>query len=94
MDSDRNLEPELDADPVIFVLHDVQDVNKKIIFQKKVLGLLLFEGTFTSFFKVIWKLQNSRNQCFSYYFCLMIEGSGFVSLAVYVMWITFHCTRL
>jgi hypothetical protein len=24
--------------------------------------------------------QNSRNQCFSYYFCLMIEGSGSVSL--------------
>jgi hypothetical protein len=22
------------------------------------------------------KSQNSRNQCFSYYFCLMIEGSG------------------
>jgi hypothetical protein len=24
--------------------------------------------------------QNSRNQCFSYYFCLMIEGSGSVYL--------------
>ncbi len=26
--------------------------------------------------KVIKKSQNSRNQCFSYYFCLMVEGSG------------------
>jgi hypothetical protein len=26
--------------------------------------------------KVIKKSQNSRNQCLSYYFCLMIEGSG------------------
>ncbi len=26
--------------------------------------------------KVIKKSQNRRNQCFSYYFCLMIEGSG------------------
>jgi hypothetical protein len=35
--------------------------------------------TFTSFFKdkkVIKKLQNSRNQGFSNYFCLMTEGSG------------------
>jgi hypothetical protein len=24
--------------------------------------------------------QNSRNRCFSYYFCLMIEGSGSISL--------------
>ncbi len=40
---------------------------------------LLFEGTFTSFF-LRWKgikySQKSRNQGFSYYFCLMIEGSG------------------
>ncbi len=41
--------------------------------------LLLFEGTFTSFFKdkkSKKKSQNSRNQGFSYYFCLMIEGTG------------------
>jgi hypothetical protein len=32
-------------------------------------------GTFTSFFqdKVIKKLQNSRNQGFSYYFCMMMH---------------------
>ncbi len=32
--------------------------------------------------KVIKKSQNSRNQCFSYYFCLMIEGSGFGSISL------------
>jgi hypothetical protein len=30
--------------------------------------------------KKIKKSQNSRNQGFSYYFCLMIEGSGFGSV--------------
>ncbi len=40
--------------------------------------LLLFEGTFTSFFKdkSQKESQNSRNQGFSIYFCMMIEGSG------------------
>ncbi len=40
----------------------------------------LFECPFTSFFKK--KAQNSRNQGFSYYFCLVIEwaGSGSISL--------------
>jgi hypothetical protein len=39
-------------------------------------------GTFTSFFKdkikSKKKSQNSRNQGFSYYFCLMMEGAGSV----------------
>jgi hypothetical protein len=39
MDQDR------DPDPVIFV-SDLQNVNKKLLF-----GLLIFDGTFTSFFK-------------------------------------------
>jgi hypothetical protein len=30
--------------------------------------------------KVIKKSQYSRNQCFSYYFCLLMEGSGSISL--------------
>jgi hypothetical protein len=62
-----------DPDPAIFVsdLHNSQ--------QTHFFGRLLFEGTFTSFFKnkkIIKESQNSRNQCFSYYFCLMIEGLG------------------
>jgi hypothetical protein len=38
-----------DPDPAIFII-DLQDANKKQIF-KKVFCRLLFEGTFTSFFK-------------------------------------------
>ena len=40
----------MDPDPAIFVIN-LQDVNKKQIFKKKVFLLLLFEGTNTSFFK-------------------------------------------
>ncbi len=32
--------------------------------------------------KVIKKSQNSINQCFPYYFCLMMEGSGAISVSV------------
>ncbi len=61
----------MDPDPVIFVI-DLQDANRKLFFWS-----LLFEDTFTSFFKdKSKKSQNRRNQGFSYYFCLMIEGSG------------------
>jgi hypothetical protein len=64
-----------DADPAIFVI-DLQDAKKK----KKIrfFCLLLFEGTFTSFSKIKSqkKSQSSRNQVFSYYFCLVLEGSG------------------
>jgi hypothetical protein len=38
-----------------------------------------FEARFTSFFskiKIQKDSQNSRSQGFSYYFCMMIEGSG------------------
>ncbi len=53
--------------------------QQKTNFKKKFFCLLLFEATFTSFFKdkkVQRKSHNSRNRGFSYYFCLMIEGSG------------------
>jgi hypothetical protein len=39
-----------DADPAIFVI-DLQDANKKLFFVLKFFCLLLFEGTFTPFFK-------------------------------------------
>jgi hypothetical protein len=65
---------DLDPDPSIFII-DLQDTNKKQILKKNFCRLL-FEGTtFTSFYKGK-KSQNSRNQGFSYYFCIMIEGSG------------------
>jgi hypothetical protein len=45
MDPDPNADP----DPSIFII-DLQDANKKL-FKKKFFCILLFEGTFTSFFK-------------------------------------------
>jgi hypothetical protein len=44
------MDPDPNADPAIF-LSDLQDVNKKQIFENNFFCLLLFEGTFTSFFK-------------------------------------------
>jgi hypothetical protein len=40
----------VDPDPAIFVI-DLQDASKKLIFLTQFFCLLLFEGTFTSFFK-------------------------------------------
>jgi hypothetical protein len=40
----------MDPDPSIFII-DLQDANQKIIFFTKFFCILLFEGTFTSFFK-------------------------------------------
>ncbi len=64
------MDPDADPDPAIFII-DLQDANKKLIFLKHFFCILLLEGTFTSFFKDK-KSQNSRNQNFAYYFCLMI----------------------
>jgi hypothetical protein len=41
-------------DPAIFVI-DLQDANKKLIFYFYFFCYLLFEGTFTSFFKEVSK---------------------------------------
>jgi hypothetical protein len=43
------MDPDLDPDPAIFVIN-LQNANKKLIF-KQFFCVLLFEGTFTSFFK-------------------------------------------
>jgi hypothetical protein len=40
----------MDPDPAIFVI-DLQYANQKLIFFKQFFCTLLFEGTFTSFFK-------------------------------------------
>jgi hypothetical protein len=47
----------VDPDPAFFVI-DLEDANKKPIF-KQIFCLLLFEGTFTSFFKDI----KSKRSC-------------------------------
>jgi hypothetical protein len=46
------MDRDTDPDPAIFV-GDLNDANKKLIFSKKVFLLItvLFEDTFTSFFK-------------------------------------------
>ncbi len=53
----------IDPDPSTFII-DLQDANKKVTLKKVVLHITL------------WRSQSSRNQGFSYYFCLMIEESG------------------
>jgi hypothetical protein len=40
----------MDPDPAIFLV-DLQDANKKLIYEEKKFLLITFEGTFTSFFK-------------------------------------------
>jgi hypothetical protein len=44
------MDPDSDPDPAIFVI-DLQDASKKLIFLHNFFCLLLFEGTFTLFFK-------------------------------------------
>ena len=43
-------DPDPETDPSISIT-DLQDAHKKFFFFKKVSCILLFEGTFTSFFK-------------------------------------------
>ena len=50
MGPDPDSDPDAVSDPAIFVI-DLQDANKKQIFLKQLFCLLLYEGTFTSFFK-------------------------------------------
>jgi hypothetical protein len=69
----------LDPDPAFFVI-DLQDASQKLIFNT------IFSAYYPYFLKVhlhhFSKIksqkepQNCRNQGFSYYFCMMIEGSG------------------
>jgi hypothetical protein len=68
----RLMEPDSDPDPAIFVI-DLKEANKKRI-KKKIFCLLLFEGRLHHFSKVK-SPKEVTNQGFSYYFCLMIEGS-------------------
>jgi hypothetical protein len=65
-------------DPAIFVL-DLQDSYIKL-FLLTCRYLLKYICIIFLRYKVIKKSQNSRNQCFSHHFCLMIEGSGSVPM--------------
>ncbi len=77
MDPDSDVDP----DPAIFVI-DLQSANKKLMFFKNRFSAYYFlkeHFTLTSYFSKIKsqkEVTSSRNQGFSYYFCLVIEGSG------------------
>jgi hypothetical protein len=63
MDADQ------DPDPAVFVIDLPKMPTKNQFKKKRIFGLLLFEGTCTSFSrkKVKKKSQSSRNQGFSYF---------------------------
>ncbi len=67
----------VDPDPAIFVI-DLQDANMKLIFLTSFSAYYSLRYIYIIFKdkKIQKKSQNSRNQGFSYYFCLLIEGSG------------------
>ncbi len=89
-------DPDADPDPAIFVTLDLQDANKKLIYFFYFFCWLLFEGTITSFLKIKSQKEdtNNRNQGFSYYFCLVIEGSGSGSRRPKNMWIRWIRIRI
>jgi hypothetical protein len=72
---------DLDPDPAIFVI--TFKANKKIIFKifsaYYILSLKVHLHHFSKI-KCKKEITNSRNQGFSCYFCLMIEGSGSIPL--------------
>jgi hypothetical protein len=64
-----------DPDPSIFII-DLQDANKKLILKKSFPAYYFLKISFFNDKKSKKKLQNNRNQGFSYYIGLMIEASG------------------
>ncbi len=74
-------DPDTDPDPAIFFL-DLQDVNRKLIWEKKFLHITFWRYIIFKGEKLKKKLQNSRNHDFSYYFFLIIEGSGSGSISL------------
>ncbi len=66
-----------DPDPAIFVI-DLQDASKKLIFHTIFSAYYFLKLHLHHYSKIKSQKesQNSRNQGFSFYFCMMIEGSG------------------
>ncbi len=73
MDPDSDPDP----DPAIFVI-DLQDASKKLIFSTTFSACYFLKIHLHYFSKIKCQKesQNSRIQGFSFYFCMMIEGSG------------------
>jgi hypothetical protein len=71
------MDPGSDPDPAIFVI-DLQDASKKLIFNTFFSAYFFLKLHLHHFSKIKSpkESQNSRNQGFSYYFCMMIEGTG------------------
>jgi hypothetical protein len=67
----------MDPDPAIFVI-DLQDASKNKFFYKIFSAYYFLKVHLHHFSKIKSQKEslNSRNQGFSYYFCMMIEGSG------------------
>ncbi len=67
----------VDPDPAIFII-DLQDASKKLLFNTIFSAYYFLKVHLHHFSKIKSQKepQNSRNQGFSYYFCMMIEGSG------------------
>ncbi len=68
----------MDSDPAIFVI-DLQDANKNFFFLS-LYSVKVHLHHFSNIKSHQEATNQSRNQGFSYYFCLMIEGSGSVLL--------------
>jgi hypothetical protein len=66
----------MDPDPAIVI--DLQDATKKLIFNANFSDYYSLKVHLHHFSKIKSRKesQNSRNQCYSYYFCMIIEGSG------------------
>jgi hypothetical protein len=77
------MDPDPDADPdsAIFII-DLQEANKKIIFIKKNFCILLFEGTFTSFFKDK-KLKRSHKTVESWFFLLFSLNDRWIRIRIH-----------
>ncbi len=71
----------MDPDPAIFVI-DLQDASNKLIFNTIFSAYYFLKVHLHHFSKIKShkESQNRRNQGFSYYFCMMIEGSGSIPL--------------
>jgi hypothetical protein len=72
----------MDPDPA-FIVIDLQDANKKLTLDKSFSASYYLKVHLHHFSKIKKNKrmsQNSRNQGFSYYSCLMTEGSGSIPL--------------
>jgi hypothetical protein len=63
---------------LLFSSFNLQNANNKLILQKSLFAFYFLKLHLRHFrrLKVKKKSQSSRNQGFTYYFCLVIEGSG------------------